>query len=302
MYNDRVTDGNLVEIDDMGTLLANMGRENDLLRYQILRELVFKRLIGHRVTISAREPVETIINKINSEYIVYMLGQGSNDIGKRSPRARGTKYIVDDKKLIDRAKSYIDSDYLCTSMAMRLSDKTVEENIADMVDICSIYRGEQVNIDRLSTMSKTLLETLIEVLRDLYGYGNREIGQVTGYSKEHIRNLGGVQTDMSKVNKFFYRMGKKLKTRTKMSMDYIIDYQCGHIFVRESHQSRYFVVLREMDEGQLVKLGKIKDDVLEKVFKIFKKRDAAKKRKDDYEEVICGIEARNYIDDNIVGD
>src|SRR3712207_2141204 len=290
MNNNRVAGENLVNVDDMGALLASMGRENDLLRYQILRELVFKKLIGHRGTISAREPIETIINKINSEYVIYMLGQESS------------KVQIDQRKLIDRAKSYIDSDYLCTSMAMRLSDKTIEENIGDMVDICSIYRGEQVNIDRLSTMSKTLLETLIEVLRDLYGYGNREIGEVTGYSKEHIRNLGGVQSDMSKVNKFFYRMGKKLKTRTKMSMDYIIDYQCGHIFIRESHQSRYFVVLREMDEGQLVKLGKIRDDILEKVFRIFKKRDAAKKRKDDYEEVLCGIEARKCIDDNIVGD
>lgn len=291
-----------MNVDDMGALLASMGRENDLLRYQILRELVFKKLIGHRVTISAREPIETIINKINSEYVIYMLGQESNKVQKMSYTVEDGKNMIDQRKLIDRAKSYIDSDYLCTSMAMRLSDKTIEENIGDMVDICSIYRGEQVNIDRLSTMSKTLLETLIEVLRDLYGYGNREIGEVTGYSKEHIRNLGGVQSDMSKVNKFFYRMGKKLKTRTKMSMDYIIDYQCGHIFIRESHQSRYFVVLREMDEGQLVKLGKIRDDILEKVFRIFKKRDAAKKRKDDYEEVLCGIEARKCIDDNVVAD
>lgn len=70
---------------------------------------------------------------------------------------------------------------------------------------------------------------------------------------------------------------KLLKDKIRTSMDYIIEYQCGYIFLRESHQSRYFIVLRELEPKKLYELGKIPEDVLDKVFDCFMEISESKK-------------------------
>ncbi len=122
---------------------------------------------------------------------------------------------------------------------------------------------------------------VVDIFINMYGYSNKEIEILTGYSNEYVRILGGAGCEMDVVNRFFYMLKKILKGKIRMSMDYIIEYQCGYIFLRESHQSRHFIVLRELESKQLYELGKIPEDVLDKVFDCFMEISESKKDNHD---------------------
>lgn len=267
--------------DRIGEIMSIMSREQDLINYQVLRESVFKTRLNKRMFVSSRSGLHSVINKINSEYLIIQAHEEPFSINQdESCRYnRSSKDLA--KALVDLAKQYVDSEYLCISMALRMSNRTTKENIEDMVELSDEYRGEQIKIDRLKSMHRGLLSLVVDIFINMYGYSNKEIEILTGYSNEYVRILGGAGCEMDVVNRFFYMLKKILKGKIRMSMDYIIEYQCGYIFLRESHQSRHFIVLRELESKQLYELGKIPEDVLDKVFDCFMEISESKKDNPD---------------------
>lgn len=263
--------------DRIGELMSIMSREQDLINYQVLRESVFKTRLDKRIFVSSRPGLHNVINKINSEYLIIQAHEEPDSINQDGSYTDDLSKEDLEKALVDLAKQYIDSEYLCLSMALRMSNRTTQENIDDMVELADEHRGEQVKIESLKSMRSGLLSLVVDIFINMYGYSNKEIEILTGYSNEYVRILGGAGCEMDIVNRFFYMLKKLLKDKIRTSMDYIIEYQCGYIFLRESHQSRYFIVLRELEPKKLYELGKIPEDVLDKVFDCFMEISESKK-------------------------
>ncbi len=126
--------------DRIGEIMSIMSREQDLINYQVLRESVFKTRLNKRMFVSSRSGLHSVINKINSEYLIIQAHEEPFSINQdESCRYnRSSKDLA--KALVDLAKQYVDSEYLCISMALRMSNRTTKENIEDMVELSDEYR------------------------------------------------------------------------------------------------------------------------------------------------------------------
>lgn len=285
--------------DRIGELMSIMNREQDLVNYQVLKESVFKTRLGKRLFVSSKSGRINIINKINSEYIlVHHNNTNSIDQGQVAKLSGASG-----KDIVDIANQYIDSEYLCLSTALRMSNRTTQENLEDMIEISDEFRGEQVNIERLKSMNSGILGMMVDIFINVYGYSNKEIEKLTGYSNEYIRLLGGVGCEMETVNRFFYGIKRLIQDKIRMSMDYVLEYQCGYIFVRENNQSSHFIVLREIAPNKVTRVGRLPEGVIEEVFDYFIKRHKAIE-KGEHEIAIDGIEAKAkaIIEMNMIAD